>query len=165
MIIIILIGDLMGINIKIHKVKNIDDFEFVIPTVKGLYALTGENGSGKSTIISCAASAFFIPISPNDYFGSVQHGAFIQFNFDNKERVIREKDGEWDVPNYQHLGITGFYEGSIVFGNRFKEIEYTYLEKLNSITKDQLDDASEFVKKISAIFFMTMKIIISLFIF
>lgn len=36
----------MGINIKIHNIKNIDDFEFTIPTEKGLYALTGENGSG-----------------------------------------------------------------------------------------------------------------------
>lgn len=32
----------MGINVKIHNVKNIDDFEFEIPTEKGLYALTGK---------------------------------------------------------------------------------------------------------------------------
>ncbi len=49
----------MGIDIKIHNIKNIDDFDFTIPTEKGLYALTGENGSGKSTVISCAAAAFW----------------------------------------------------------------------------------------------------------
>ena len=32
----------MGISVKIHNVKNIDDFSFDIPTEKGLYALTGE---------------------------------------------------------------------------------------------------------------------------
>ena len=39
----------MSIRMIIHNVKNIDDFEFEIPTQKGLYALTGENGTGKST--------------------------------------------------------------------------------------------------------------------
>ncbi len=138
----------MGINIRIHNVKNIDDFEFIIPTIKGLYALTGENGSGKSTIISCAAAAFFYPKSPDDYFGSVREGAFIQFKFNDKTREIKEKNQKWDVPRYREfLGITGFYEGSIVFGNRFKEIEYSYLNKLNSITKEQVHDASSFVKE------------------
>ena len=41
----------MGIRMIIHNIKNIDDFKFEIPTEKGLYALTGENGSGKSTVL------------------------------------------------------------------------------------------------------------------
>lgn len=45
------------------------------------------------------------------------------------------------------LGITGFYEGSIVFGNRFKDIDYSLLGKLALVQKDQLEDASDFVKK------------------
>ena len=113
----------MSIKVKIHNVKNIDDFEFEIPTVKGLYALTGENGSGKSTVISCAAAAFYVP-SFYDYFGNPRDGAYIQFDFEGKKREIKEKDGKWEKPSYgQSLGVTGFYEGSIVFGNRFKDIE------------------------------------------
>lgn len=45
------------------------------------------------------------------------------------------------------LGITGFYEGSIVFGNRFKDIDYSLLGKLATIKKSQLIEASDFVKK------------------
>lgn len=137
----------MGINVKIHNVKNIDDFEFEIPTEKGLYALTGENGSGKSTVISCAAAAFYVP-SFYDYFGNPREGACIEFDFEGKKRSVREKDGVWKSPSYKEfLGITGFYEGSIVFGNRFKDIDYSLLGKLASIEKEQLRDASDFVKK------------------
>lgn len=137
----------MGINIKIHNIKNIDDFEFTIPTEKGLYALTGENGSGKSTVISCAASAFYVP-SFYDYFGNPREGAYIDFSFNGKRRSVREVQGKWKAPTKQNsLGITGFYEGSIVFGNRFKDVDYSLLSKLASIHKEQLEDASEFVKK------------------
>ena len=34
----------MGIHMRIHNVKNIDDFDISIPTEKGLYALTGKMG-------------------------------------------------------------------------------------------------------------------------
>lgn len=137
----------MGIDIKIHNIKNIDDFDFTIPTEKGLYALTGENGSGKSTVISCAAAAFYVP-SFYDYFGNPREGAYINFSFNGRSRSVQEVQGKWRAPSKRNsLGITGFYEGSIVFGNRFKDIEYSLLGKLASIHKDQLETASEFVKK------------------
>lgn len=60
---------------------------------KGIYALTGENGSGKSTVISCAA-AFYVP-SFYDYYGKPRDGAYIRFDFEGKKREIGEKDGRW----------------------------------------------------------------------
>lgn len=135
----------MGIKMTIHNIKNINDFQFEIPTEKGLYALTGENASGKSTVISCAASAFYVP-SFDDYFGTPKEGASIKFELDGRIRKICENSGKWESPRLS-LGITGFYEGSIVFGNRFKDIEYNLLSKLSAITSDQLVDASPFVKE------------------
>lgn len=135
----------MGIIVKIHNVKNIDDFEFEVPAEKGLYALTGENGSGKSTVISCAAAAFYVP-SFEDYFGNPREDAYIEFNFAGRKRSVREKGGKWKNPS-NTLGITGFYEGSIVFGNRFKDIDYSLLGKLAAIKLEQLNDATDFVKK------------------
>jgi len=137
----------MGINLCIHKVKNIDEFKFVIPTEKGLYALTGENGVGKSTVVSCAAAAFYVPYF-TDYFGTPREGAYIEFEFDGKKRKVQETSGKWRSPSSAEvLGITGFYEGSIVFGNRFKDIDYTLLQSLASVQMTQLHEASDFVKK------------------
>ena len=139
----------MGINVKIHNVKNIDDFDFVIPTEKGLYALTGENGSGKSTVISCAAASFYVP-SFYDYFGNPRPGASISFEFNGKKRNISEKEGKWVAPaKGDALGITGFYEGSIVFGNRFKDIDYSLLGKLAVIEEKQLIPATGFAMSLS----------------
>lgn len=135
----------MGIRMIIHNIKNIDDFKFEIPTEKGLYALTGENGSGKSTVISCAASAFYVP-SFYDYFGIPKEGAYIEFEFEGKKRKICEENGQWKNPK-DFLGIMGFYEGSIVFGNRFKDIDYSLLSKLSTANESELIGASDFVKQ------------------
>ena len=136
----------MGINMKIHNVKNIDDFEMVIPIHKGLYALTGENASGKSTVISCAAAVFYIP-SLEDYFGKPRDDAYIEFEYKGKYRCIQENVGKWKISKNKNLGVTGFYEGSIVYGNRFKDIDYSMLSKLSAINEEHLIEASEYVRE------------------
>lgn len=97
----------MSIKMTIRNVKSIDDFVFEIPTQKGLYALTGENGSGKSTVLSSAAAAFYVP-SFVDYFGNPRDGAYIDFEFDGKHRRVQEEKGIWKTTR-DFLGITGFF--------------------------------------------------------
>ena len=114
-------------------------------------------------MISCAAASFYVP-SFYDYFGNPREGAYINFSFDGKNRSVKEVNGKWKAPSKRSfLGITGFYEGSIVFGNRFKDIDYSLLGKLALIDKNQLEEASDFVKKVLVIFFMTMKSIIKIY--
>ena len=45
----------MNLDMKITNIKSIKELEFSFPLDMGIYAITGENGSGKSTIISCAS--------------------------------------------------------------------------------------------------------------
>ncbi len=42
----------MTLNMIIRSIKCISNLELNYPLEKGLYAITGENGSGKSTIIT-----------------------------------------------------------------------------------------------------------------
>ncbi len=49
----------MKLNMTIEKIKSIDYLEFDLPIEKGLYAITGQNGSGKSSVVTCASSVFF----------------------------------------------------------------------------------------------------------
>ena len=40
------------LNIKIEQLKNINNIELNLPIETGLYAITGANGTGKSTIMT-----------------------------------------------------------------------------------------------------------------
>lgn len=133
----------MGISVKIHNIKGIDDFTFEIPSEKGLYALTGENGIGKSTIMSCAACSFF-NVTLDDYFGKPRANSKIEFDFGTHHRSIESEDGEWLQPK-GNLNITGFFEGSIVFGNRFKDIDYSLLKTFYNVNKSDMQIASKFI--------------------
>lgn len=130
---------------KIHNIKSISDFEFEIPTEKGLYALTGENASGKSTVISCAATAFY-NVLLYSYFGKPYNGSKIEFKYNGKTRTICSNDNRW-IGAKGSLGITGFFEGSLVFGNRFKDIDFKILKKLSDVSKVHLEETSSFIKE------------------
>ncbi len=59
---------MMKLKMHISKIKCIRDLTIELPIERGLYAITGQNGSGKSTIVACASSVFFnLPMK--DYFG------------------------------------------------------------------------------------------------
>lgn len=134
----------MGISMKIHNIKSISDFEFEIPTTKGLYALTGENASGKSTVLSCISTLFYMP-TLYLFFGAPYDNSEILFKYDKKERMVSSFNNRWYNP-VGNLGVTGFYEGSIVFGNRFKDVDFKMLKKLSSVSKSKLNDATNFIK-------------------
>ena len=40
------------LNIKIERLKHINSIELNLPIKKGLYAITGANGTGKSSIMT-----------------------------------------------------------------------------------------------------------------
>lgn len=135
----------MAIKMKIKNIKSIQYFEFDLPTERGLYAITGENGSGKSTILSCAATSFYNPLMYS-YFGAPQVGAKIEFEYEGRIREIKSHQGRWF--NAQgNLGIAGFFEGSLIFGNRFKDVDFEKIKTLSKIKKNQLNAASDFVQK------------------
>ena len=53
-------GRIMDLTMKIQNIKNINELEIRFPLDKGLYAITGENGAGKSPLISVASSVFYL---------------------------------------------------------------------------------------------------------
>lgn len=130
---------------KIQKIKSVESFEFDIPLLQGLYALTGENGTGKSTIISCAATSFYNPLM-YEYFGAPIDGSRIEFELNERKRLITSNRGRW-FGAQGNLGITGFFEGSLIFGNRFKDVDFSRIKTLSSVKKHNLLPASEFVKE------------------
>lgn len=135
------------IKMHIHNIKCIQDVSIEFPLERGLYAITGQNGSGKSTIVACASS-MFLNLPMKDYFGETEPDAFIDFSLDNNKRSWRKNSNQkWEASISGNMNIKGFYEGSLIFGYRFKDTTYDKLKKSSSIDKSKLHNSHEFIRK------------------
>ena len=48
------------LNLRIENLRSIKKLELKLPLEPGLYAITGKNGSGKSTSMAAIATLFFM---------------------------------------------------------------------------------------------------------
>ena len=136
----------MGLKMRIHKIKCIEDLEFEMPTAKGLYAITGMNGSGKSTIAACASSVFF-NVQMNEYFGKTEPDSEISFELnDAKKWWYKENGKRWRKKSDNHVDIKGFYEGSLIFGNRFRDTSFNKVRRLEHVKTNELTQADNFIR-------------------
>lgn len=134
------------LKMNIENVKGINQLEFIFPLQPGIYAITGENGSGKSTLISCASSIFYrMPMI--DFFGRPDNAA-IEFSLDDCIRSWKCDGKKWtQITSDKRMRINGFYEGSIIFGNRFKDTNFSTIKKLDKLGNDDILPAKEFIYK------------------
>lgn len=131
----------------INKIKSIDNLTIELPVDKGLYAITGQNGAGKSTVSTCASSVFF-NMTMKDYFGKTDRDAYISFEYDgNTKKYIKNSFGKWYNQKNGYINLKGFYEGSLIFGNRFRNTNYSNLRKLDRIDESYLRPAPEFIRE------------------
>lgn len=133
------------LELTIHNVKSISDFSMDFPLKKGLYALTGENGTGKSTIMTCAASVFYqMPLE--DYFGDTPEDARISFRVGDKAGSWEKVNKKWTKITNGKVPLKGFFEGSIIYGNRFKDTSKDSIEKLiQAYQTEKLHSANPFI--------------------
>ena len=136
----------MKLKVKINKIKSIDSLEISLPIEKGLYAITGQNGSGKSTVVT-AASCVFFTLPMNDYFGVTEEDSRIDFELNGAKRAWLKVGGKWQKYSDGKMSIKGFYEGSLIFGNRFRNTNYDTLKKLDLIDTTKLIPAPTFIKE------------------
>lgn len=136
----------MNLNMEIKNVKGIKKLVFSFPLEAGIYAITGENGSGKSTLISCASTVFYqMPMT--EYFGRPLN-ASIEFKLNNATRKWKYDGKRWfQESSKEKMRLNGFYEGSIIFGNRFKDTRISIINGLDQLTENDLYPADEFISK------------------
>lgn len=83
-----------NLKMTIHKIKAIYNAEIEIPFDSGLYALVGNNGTGKSTIIYCLAqlinrnslSSFGVDLRDGDSYLEFEYGSI-----KNKWEILQDK--------------------------------------------------------------------------
>lgn len=138
------------IKIIIEKLKKIEKLEFVLNLEKGIYAIVGNNGTGKSSLITCIAKLVKPSILKEEFSGNSNNFENTKITYINPYGidVIWEKKPNWFAKdNYGAMPkYKGFFESSILTGTRFFHLDN---KNITLKTKDieNSKEASDFIKK------------------
>lgn len=138
------------LSVKIRNVKNIKELAIELPLKPDLYAITGINGIGKSTLLSCISPRLKRPISFSFLDREAADGGEIEYQIDNEIEVWRVHHGKWGCQNIKDLSIRGFQEGSLTNGTRFSNIsfqKFNYYKRLLKVNPSLIIPADDFVKE------------------
>lgn len=138
----------LDIKLEINNIRNIKKFNYDFSFNKGIYALVGENGVGKSTLMSAIASVVYAKnlIRLNESELSQDSSVILQcgdetdiWQYDDNLKRLKSKD--------LNISFYGIYEGSVFNGTRFEDMKNLdqLIEKPDFI--DQLVPASDDLKE------------------
>lgn len=113
------------LSIEIVNIKNICRAQLKLPIEAGLYAIVGENATGKSTIMLALSQlvrgSSLSQLDETDF----EDSSYVKFNYGKKEAIWKynSQKRKWENNIYpSKLPFDGFYEGSIFYGTRFRDI-------------------------------------------
>ena len=120
--------------LSVRNLRGISKLDFTVPDRPGAYLLTGANGAGKSTVLSCLArlgdpgalDRFFPPdirFSDSDA-DDVYRDSLIRFEADGKSVEFRFRSGKWGAAGEEgtedRLDLFGF--SSVVFAGEKRKV-------------------------------------------
>ncbi|RQS22353.1 hypothetical protein DIE03_30130 [Burkholderia sp. Bp8992] len=119
-----------------------------LPLKKGLYAITGENGIGKSTIFAALSKLVYRGALQNFFKNDGEATSKISYRSGGDENVW-EKKISWQRTDQcqSEICVDGFYEGSLIFGNRFSDAHISRVSKAIKISPADLRDSDPFVSE------------------
>ena len=137
-----------NLKIKINEIKNIKYAELEFPLESGIYALVGNNGCGKSTILQGLAQTISRYHLGQLASADVTKDTFIEFEYNGKrDKWTRRDNGYWVADTFpKTLKFNGMYEGSLFYGTRFadsKSIDDSWNE--GKISKDNIVPADTYI--------------------
>ncbi|MBN1931712.1 MAG: ATP-binding protein [Desulfobacterales bacterium] len=142
------------LQMTIHKIKSINHAVLELPIENGVFAIVGNNGTGKSTIIYSFAQLINKGSLSSFGIGYGDGDSYVEFDFEGVNNRWEVKQDKFDpskvylpTPTNQ-IHINGMYEGSLFFGFRFQNYEKVKnLISAGRITEDNLSDADDYIIK------------------
>ncbi len=134
--------------IEIHGVRGIGHLQINMPLAPDVYAITGINGIGKSTLLSCITPRLKHPISFTSLSDSTAEDSTIKFRIGEDEETWAVKNGSWVCTDAKKLSLRGFQEGSLTNGTRFFNISsfgFRYYKQLLDVDSNLILPADDFV--------------------
>ena len=142
--------DIKKITISISNLKNIKKFEWEFELKKGVKAINGFNGVGKSSLITVLGKLIYSNVFNRELIGIGYENTKIQYLFefeDNKtEKFIWYKPKNWQEKNSKKMEfLDGFFESSVLEGKRFRIYENLKRIKINK--DDKITSAPDFIQE------------------
>lgn len=113
-------------RIEIEKLKSIQHMDISFELNKGVYAITGINGVGKSTFFNVMAKLVYrsalLSYFPKDGCQDTK----ITYEFNGVINTWGKPNNQWARMNKDEkneLFYSGIYEASIIYGNRFVDAD------------------------------------------
>lgn len=138
------------LQIKIKNIRSISFLEMNMPLNPDVYAITGINGIGKSTVLSAISPRLVRPVNFSmlrtfDY----KADSYISYSLNGVNEVWKPNEqGQWSCTPEPSLNLRGFQEGSITRGTRFSNISsYRAYKKLQHVNPHLVVPADLFVKE------------------
>lgn len=144
----------MSIRLVINKIRNIKTADIELPFEKGMYALVGGNGCGKSTIMLLLSLTIKTSSAHLLTSKDTKEDSFVEITADGRsDKWIRNSAQKMTTGKYARnrlftsVHYHGFYEGSIFYGSRF--IDYNMINGFfnKDYVKDSIVDADPFVSE------------------
>lgn len=127
------------ITLEINNLRGIVDIKISLPIKKGVYAITGNNGIGKSTVLN-ALSRIVYKQALNSYFKFDGSGiSKIKYSYKDKQVSYIRTPQQWQTSSGDNDDIffKGIYEGSLIYGNRFSDANKNLLTKIRKFKEDE----------------------------
>lgn len=137
------------VKMIVHNIKGIVNGVIDVPIENGIFCFVGNNGVGKSTIMSCLAQLISRHnlglLKEEDYF----EDSFVEFYADGIVDHWYCKDDFWITDNFpKTIRFNGTSEGSLFYGMRFKDSrEVDNLMHDGKIAPHDLADADDYVQQ------------------
>lgn len=143
----------LDLYLNIQNIKNISSFEYTFSFDKGMYALVGENGVGKSTVMSAIASVVYRQTLKKLGESELYNDSKILIRCSDKETVwTYDPSNHKLTPSDLSIQFYGIYEGSVFTGTRFEDMKNLddlladpdFVEKLEPV-HNELKDALSYI--------------------
>lgn len=136
------------IQLAIKNLKSITELSIELEYSQGLYALTGENGVGKSTIFAVLAKLVYQGALHKYFRNEGDRSTRITFVVNGIQNTW-VKSLNWRREHYERndISLNGTYEASLLFGSRFDDANKSSLSKGNYIPLHNLIAADSFVSE------------------
>ena len=137
------------LKLEINQLKNISHAILEIPIEKGIYCLSGSNGCGKSTIMSCLAQLIFSHSLDRLKYENDTGDSYVKFCYKEKNDKWTLNGRTWHIDDFEgRLRFNGLYEGSLFYGTRFDDsLRIDDLVRNGSISTTDIVDADDYVKE------------------